>query len=247
MNHDAEDPNLDYEAEGASVLEVHEAVQREKAEPAAPGMEPAGRVVTILSAAVIALGGGYLFANANSFSGSIYKTDYYHPDARPDLGGGAEAVEKLSWIDQWMKDGKKTYKNCLQCHGESGVGQPGKYPPLVGSEWVDGGTKRLGAILLNGVNGPMKVGGKSYGAEAMPAWNQLNDEQIAQVISYIRRTYGSLPEGDDGIVTAEMIEAAREEFSGKSGAWTEAELLEIPEGDMLPGGKVDHQTGQPLP
>ena len=31
MNYDAEDPkNLDYEAEGASVLEVHEAVQRGK-------------------------------------------------------------------------------------------------------------------------------------------------------------------------------------------------------------------------
>lgn len=249
MNHDAEDPtNLDYEAEGASVLEVHEAVQREKEEPAAAGMEPPGRWVTILSAVVIALGGGFLFSNSNGFSSSIYTTDYYRPDARPDLGGGVAAVEQLSWIDQWMKDGKKAYNNCKLCHGDSGAGVPGKYPPLASSEWVDGGTTRLGAILLNGVSGSMTVAGQTYGGtEIMPAWKQLPDKQIAQVLTYIRRSFGTLAEGDDGVITTEMMEAAREEFSGKSGPWSESELKAIPNEQMLPGAKVDHLTGQPLP
>ena len=63
--------------------------------------------------------------------------------------------------------------------------------------------------------------------------------------TYIRRTYGALPEGDDGVVTAEMMKAAREEFGGK-GIWDEAGLLAIPEDAMLEGAKVDLLTGEPV-
>jgi len=248
MNSDTENPeNLDYEAEGASVLEVHEAVQREKEEPTTPGIEPAGRWVTILCAIVVALGGGFLFSNSNGFSDSPYVTDYYTPDPRPDLGGGAEVVEQLTWIEDWMKDGKKVYGNCASCHQADGLGVPGQFPPLVDSEWVNGGTKRIAAIILNGVQGPMTVAGQKYGAQAMQPWNSLSDEGIAQVMTYVRRTFGELPEGDDGIVTTEMVEAARSEFSGRTSQWTEPELLGIPEDAMLPGAEVDPLTGQPMP
>jgi hypothetical protein len=81
----------------------------------------------------------------------------------------------------------------------------------------------------------------------MPAWNNLSDEKVAQVITYIRREFGALPEGDDGVVTAEMIKAARDQFSGQAAPYTEAELLAIPAGDNLSGAKVDLQTGEPLP
>lgn len=240
---DSPEKNLDYEAEGGSVVDVHDAVRREKVLPPT-GKEPLSFGPLILTALVLILGAGYLGAYGNGFRDDIYVTSYYHPDARPPGAGGEDAAEQLAWIDQWMKDGKKVYSNCVPCHQASGLGQPGLFPPLKGSEWVDGGTQRLGAILLKGVAGPFTVNGQGYN-NIMAPWDTLGDEKIAQVITYIRREFGTLPEGDDGIVTAEMVKAAREEYSGRTTPWDEAGLRAIPENAMLPGAKVDPLTGKP--
>ena len=126
------------------------------------------------------------------------------------------------------------------------MGIPGQFPPLVGSEWVDGGTKRLGAILLHGISGPFKVNGQAYN-QLMPAWSTLSDDKIAQVLTYVRREFGSLPEGEDGVVTTEMMKAAREEFSSHALPFTETELLAIPADASISGAKVNLETGEPLP
>ncbi|MCB1085664.1 MAG: cytochrome c, partial [Verrucomicrobiae bacterium] len=156
----------------------------------------------------------------------------------------AASGEQLAWIDQWMKNGKKVYANCIPCHQASGVGQPGLFPPLKDSEWVNGGTTRLGAILLKGISGPFTVNGKGYN-NIMAPWETLGDEKVAQVLTYIRHEFGALKEGDDGIVTTEMIQAAREQFKDRTTPWDEAGLRAIPEDAMLPGAKVDPQTGKP--
>lgn len=237
--------NIDYQRGTVSAVDLHDAARRE---PSLQRGEEGGVGVTVLaiSALILIFGGGHLFSTSNGFSPSIYVSDHYIPEPRPDLTGGGEDVAQVAWIDQWMSDGKKVYANCVACHQGSGLGVTGQFPPLVGSEWVDGGTTRLGAILLHGINGPFKVAGRSYN-QLMPGWNTLGDDKIAQVITYIRREFGSLPEGEDGVVTTEMIKAAREEFSGKTNPYTEAELLAIPADAVLPGAKVDLQTGEPLP
>ena len=69
-----------------------------------------------------------------------------------------------------MALGKKVYgNNCANCHQATGVGQPGSYPSLVGSEWVLGSKERLAAILLKGVQGPLNVKDATYGTMVMPA------------------------------------------------------------------------------
>lgn len=239
-----EQKNIDYEQGTVSTVGLHDSVRRENPLPGG-GDGAVGISVIVISALVLIFGGGHLFSTSNGFGDSIYTSDNYQPEARPALGGDEEAGAEVAWIDDWMKDGKKVYGNCIACHQASGLGIPGQFPPLVGSEWVDGGTTRLGAILIHGINGPFKVAGQTYNG-LMPAWNTLPDDKIAQVITYIRREFGSLPEGDDGVVTTEMIKAAREQFSDHSGTYTEAELLSIPEDEMLPGTKVDLQTGEPL-
>jgi len=238
-----EQKNIDYEQGTVSTVELHDSVRREN--PLMPGGEGSvGVVVLVIASLILILGGGQLFSTANGFSDSIYVNDNYQPAPRPSLGGDDDEGEKVPWIEDWMKDGKKVYNNCIACHQASGLGIPGQFPPLVGSEWVDGGTSRLGAIMLHGINGPFKVAGQTYN-QLMPAWNNLSDEKIAQVVTYVRREFGSLPEGDEGVVTTEMIKAAREQFSDQSGPYTEAQLLAIPEGDYLPGSTVDLQTGEP--
>ena len=240
-----ESKNIDYQQGTVSAVDLHDAVRRET--PLHPGERGnVGVSVLVISALILIFGGGHLFSTSNGFSSGIYINDNYIPEPRPSLAGGAEDAVKVAWIDQWMGDGKKVYANCIACHQASGLGITGQFPPLVGSEWVDGGTKRLGAILLHGINGPFKVAGQSYN-QLMPAWNTLSDDKIAQVVTYIRREFGSLPEGEDGVVTTEMIKAARDEFSSHTAPYTEAELLAIPADAALSGAKVDLQTGVPLP
>ncbi|MDA7921191.1 cytochrome c [Verrucomicrobiales bacterium] len=239
-----ENKNIDYDQGTVSTVQLHDSVRRENALPR-EGSGTVGISIIAISALVLIFGGGQLFSGANGFSDSIYVSDYYEAAPRPSLGGDIGEAAEVAWIDSWAKDGKKVYGNCIACHQASGLGIPGQFPPLVGSEWVDGGTTRLGAILLHGASGAFKVGGQTYNG-LMPAWNTLPDEKIAQVISYVRREFGSLPEGEDGVVTTEMIKAAREQFSGQTVPYLESELLAIPEGEMLPGAKVDLQTGEPL-
>lgn len=240
---DNQDKNLDYEAEGGSVVDVHDAVRREKVLPPT-GQEPISFSPIIAVFVVLILGAGYFGAYGNFFRDDIYISSYYQPDPRPAGKGGAEEGDKGPWIDGWLAGGKRVYGQCAACHQPNGGGLPGQFPPLAGSEWVTGGTKRLGAILLHGVQGPMTVSGNTYN-QLMPPWNALSDDQIGQVITYIRSEFGGLSGDPSAIVTAEMIAAARQEFSGKSGNYTESELLAIPADAMLPGAQVDPLTGKP--
>lgn len=234
----------DHEQGTPSALKLHDSVRREGSLPDG-GEGKIGISLLVICSIVLILGGGQLFSTANGFSSSIYISDNYQPAPKPMIGGSEDAAAQVAWIEEWMSDGKKVYGNCIACHQAGGGGIPGQFPPLTGSEWVDNGTARLGAILLHGINGPFKVAGQSYN-QLMPPWNNLSDEKIAQVITYIRREFGSLPEGEDGVVTTEMIKAAREQFSDQVGPYTEAQLLAIPESEMLPGTKVNLETGEPV-
>ncbi|MDF1826095.1 MAG: cytochrome c [Verrucomicrobiales bacterium] len=236
--------NIDYEQGLPGAIDLHDSVKRENS-LSEGGEGKVGITVMVIGALILILGGGHLFSSSNGFRSGIYISDNYTPEPRPSLGGDEEAGEQVAWIESWMSDGKKVYNNCIACHQASGLGIPGQFPPLIGSEWVDGGTSRLGAIMLHGISGPFKVGGQTYN-QLMPAWNNLSDDKIAQVLTYVRREFGSLSEGNDGVVTVEMIKDAREKYSGHSGPYTEAGLLEIPVDESLSGSKVDLETGEAL-
>lgn len=88
-------------------------------------------------------------------------------------------------------DGKQIYGGkCAACHQANGLGVAGVFPPLAESEWVVGDEKVLVNILLHGVNGEMSVKGTLYKG-AMPAWNSMNDDELAAVMSYIRNDWGN--------------------------------------------------------
>jgi len=117
MNND-ETRNLDTEAGTASVVDMHDSVKREKTLLTA-GNAAAGVSVLAVSAVILFLAGGQLFSNANGFSSSIYKSDFYSPEARPPLGGGEEEGADVAWIEDWMCDGIKVYNKCVACHQPS--------------------------------------------------------------------------------------------------------------------------------
>ncbi|MEO5801902.1 MAG: PVC-type heme-binding CxxCH protein [Verrucomicrobiota bacterium] len=113
--------------------------------------------------------------------------------------------------------------SCAACHQLTGLGMEGLAPPLADSEWVLGSPEKLERILLHGVRGPISVKGKVWEME-MPALGVFDDEQIASVLTYIRREWehGATP------VEAAAVKKVRDATASRNEAWTEAELLKIP-------------------
>lgn len=126
--------------------------------------------------------------------------------------------------------GQKVYStNCAACHQAGGNGVSGAFPTLHGTKWVTGNRTRLVNIILGGLAGPLEVNGESYNGN-MPAWqNQLSDNEIAGVITYIRNNeeWGNKA----GEVTEEEVAQVKAEYGGRSNSWSAEELLEqFPDG-----------------
>ena len=93
-------------------------------------------------------------------------------------------------------NGPKLYqKFCADCHGDQGQGQPGAYPALAGNRAVTmRNTNNLVQVVLNGGFAPATYGNpRPYGMP--PFMLQLNDEEIAQVLSHIRSAWGNQASG----------------------------------------------------
>ena len=104
-----------------------------------------------------------------------------------------------------MERGKRTYlQNCSMCHQAEGQGMQGVFPPLVESEWVNGDTKKLISVVLNGLQGEVTVKGVKYNG-VMPPQSHLTDEQLADVITYIRNSWNN----KGAAVSADEIKAGR--------------------------------------
>jgi len=100
---------------------------------------------------------------------------------------------------------------CVACHQGNGMGDNNRFPPLVDSEWVTGDEDRLIDIVLNGLQGEIKVNGKSYN-DIMPQNSYLDDVAIASVLTYIRKTFGGIKVMP---IKAQRVKKIRERSSAK--------------------------------
>lgn len=90
-----------------------------------------------------------------------------------------------------MARGKKVYTStCLPCHQADGGGVPRLNPPLAKSDYVTGDISYLINIVLKGLNDEIEVNGEYYG-NPMPAQAQLSDQEVADVLTYIRNSFGN--------------------------------------------------------
>jgi mono/diheme cytochrome c family protein len=76
--------------------------------------------------------------------------------------------------------------------------------------------------MLNGHQGPMSVKGGTYNG-AMPAWKQLNDEQIASILTYIRSDWGNNAPAIDTAFVAKV----RAEHKDQTDPWTQSQLMQM--------------------
>ncbi|NJB70363.1 glucose/arabinose dehydrogenase/cytochrome c553 [Saonia flava] len=101
-----------------------------------------------------------------------------------------EIKDNLKPMEQW-EGGKKTYYTyCSVCHQDNGRGAGTRFPPLAGTDWVLGNKERLIEVLLKGLDGPVEVNGNTYNS-MMPQHSFLSDQEIAEVLTYIRSNFGN--------------------------------------------------------
>ena len=90
-----------------------------------------------------------------------------------------------------IERGQKVYEaTCLPCHQAKGSGVPGMNPPLIKTTYVLGGKDTLINIVLNGLEEDVIIGGQTYG-NPMPAQAQLKNDEIADVLTYVRNSFGN--------------------------------------------------------
>jgi mono/diheme cytochrome c family protein len=93
--------------------------------------------------------------------------------------------------------------NCASCHQPNGQGLTGTFPPLAGSQIVNGDSARVIHIVKYGLTGRLAVLEKPYNG-MMPAWSPtLSDDAIATVLTYVRSTWGN----HAGAITAAQVTA----------------------------------------
>src|SRR5437763_4726894 len=220
---------MDY-GEQADVHQVHAAVQREKREPRV-GAERLSIWLTAIYGLTIFFDGAYLARYSGNFTSGGLDPMGSPPAPKKAAAGGPGGGEQaeLSPRDR----GKKIFAaNCQTCHQVTGLGVPGQYPPLAGSEFTNGGSRRMGMIVLKGLQGPVTVKGQQYGTAVMQPWDKtLTDQKIADVMPYERSECGN----NASPVTAEQIAALRKELASHPESFTEHDILAAPDAD-LPGG-----------
>jgi mono/diheme cytochrome c family protein len=140
-------------------------------------IQPIPLVVAAITV-VMVLAGALYIAVSEPFGSSQFGDRRTIADLRPAASTGAV-------------DGKQVFSaNCVACHQATGKGLPGVFPPLAGSEWVQGNERVVANILLHGIDGEITVEGNTFKGQ-MPSFKQLGDAELAAVATYVRSDWGN--------------------------------------------------------
>ncbi|HAD96741.1 MAG TPA: hypothetical protein DCG19_05000 [Cryomorphaceae bacterium] len=102
-----------------------------------------------------------------------------------------------------VNNGEDLYREyCKSCHQRSGKGFLRVYPPLTDPEWIARDERIVGNIL-NGIKGEIVVEGKEYDGE-MPSFYYLSDNQIAQIVNYVRTEIAGTGTSIDSVHVARL-------------------------------------------
>ena len=169
-------------------------------------------------ALLLALWCAYYILRVNTSTATEYGDQRTVSDLRQQpkpAGGGASAA-----------DGATIFAaRCAACHQATGAGLPGVFPPLAGSNWVNGRDTTVIQIVLHGIQGSLTVNGGKYNG-AMPTFGaQLSDAEIAAVLTHVRSQWGNKA----GAVGAQEVAAQRAATAQRNEPWQgDADLSKLP-------------------
>jgi nitrite reductase (NO-forming) len=102
---------------------------------------------------------------------------------------------------------------CSTCHQPNGEGLANVFPPLAKSDLLAKTPQRAIEIVLNGLTGPITVNGNQYNS-VMPPMSQLNDDEVANILTYVQSSWGN----DGPQVTAKQVAEIRAKTKRPEGA-----------------------------
>jgi glucose/arabinose dehydrogenase/mono/diheme cytochrome c family protein len=104
-----------------------------------------------------------------------------------------------------QKEAAKFYMlYCSACHQRDGKGDGSRFPPLYESDWVRGDKDKLIGVILHGKEGVITVNGRQYDNQ-MPKLDMLTDQQIAQILTFVRQNFGN----NESEITPEEVAKVR--------------------------------------
>ena len=140
-----------------------------------------------------------------SFTGEVLTNA---PFVAVAAAASAELPAVAAPIREQFVRGKQVYsQTCFVCHQPNGQGVPEQIPPLAKSDVLMGDTTDVIKGVLRGRTGELTVNGKKFNGTMIPFAN-LSDQQIADVITYVRNSWGN---SDAKAVTSTEVSSARKD------------------------------------
>ncbi len=134
--------------------------------------------------------------------------------AQPVSAAAQAAAAGTLTLEQQVAAGRALFNGtCSVCHQDNGAGLPDVFPPLAKSDYLQADRARAIAGVLNGRTGPITVNGKTYNS-VMPPMSQLNDDEIANILTYVLNSWGNA----GGHVTAAEVAQVRKATPRPEGA-----------------------------
>jgi len=139
--------------------------------------------------------------------------------------GAADPAAKNKEAAADLSNGRAVFNRvCSLCHQPNGQGIAGAFPPLAASPIAcEGDPKHIIRIVLGGLQGPIEVGGKTYNNVMPPQASALSDQDIADVLSFVRSSWGNSAPG----ISPSAVAALRSAVAQHPGPWTWAELKNL--------------------
>ena len=145
---------------------------------------------------------------------SVYLGDRAAANMASVTTATANAASGTLTVQDQIAAGKSLFNGtCSVCHQPSGSGLPGVFPPLAKSDFLNADPKRAVGIVVRGLNGKVTVNGSEYNS-VMPPMNQLNDDEIANILTYVLNTWGNV----GGQVKSAEVKAERQKVAAKAAA-----------------------------
>lgn len=153
---------------------------------------------------------------------SFIETEVEEDDVEVEVSVAEKSNHAPQWLQDQIDQGKEIYMKagpgggmCFTCHQANGEGLAGQFPPLAGSDWVLGDKGRLIKISMYGLMGEIEVNGVKYNNVMAPPGippGSLTDEQIANVLTYIRNDWGN----SASAVSPEEVASVRASLKGRA-------------------------------
>jgi nitrite reductase (NO-forming) len=120
--------------------------------------------------------------------------------SRAEVTGTATKEQKIG-------AGRVLYNGtCSVCHQQNGEGLEGVFPPLANSDYLMADSRRAIEVVLNGLTGPVTVNGAEFNS-VMPPMSQLNDDEVANILTFALNTWGNEADAISIADVAEVREA----------------------------------------